>query len=107
LIPAFAKQAVYFAKAWELAPPPFPPARGALVIDGFGVAFVAALAGSTLAPTIATAIRATALLFFVKVMSEGYGNIFRHQGVFAYFWLRIMGQVGSSHVKSTRIAARW
>jgi hypothetical protein len=69
LIPAFAKQAVYFANAAELGPPP-----GAAVIAGFGVGLVAALvaafAGMMLAATIAIEISAIALFFVLKVMGQ-------------------------------------
>jgi hypothetical protein len=71
LIPAFAKQAVYFAKADEFRPLSNPPAPAPEVIDGFGVGFVAALAGAKLEATRATATSATALFLRVKVIGKG------------------------------------
>jgi hypothetical protein len=75
LIPALAKQAVYFAKAPEFAAPPNPPERGAVLIDGLGVDVVAALAGTTLSPIHVRAMSARADFFTVrdelKVMKKG------------------------------------
>jgi len=69
LIPAFARHAVYLAKAAEFCPPPNPPARGAPDTAGLGagfeVALVAAFAGKTLIPANARA--ATAIADFLKV----------------------------------------
>jgi hypothetical protein len=78
LIPAFAKQAWYFAKAGLLERPPNPPARGAEVTVGLGAAefdLVAAFAGSTLIvrrPTVARARRE----FFLEIVM---GIRVRHQ----------------------------
>ena len=68
MIPAFARHAVYLAKAAELRPAPKPPVRGAPETVGFGVvaAFVAAFAGITL--MVSKAIAAREIADFLKVM---------------------------------------
>jgi len=77
--PAFAKQAVYLAKAWELAPPPNPPRKpppsppaAEPVIDGFGAGvFVAASAGITVESIVVAAHkRMKAVLIGVRMFED-------------------------------------